>query len=415
MSHARLDAIFSGEDSLQVIHNRLCIDGTPIVDLLESDKPHYLYSKQMIQERIQVLRAALPSDIHLHYAVKANPMPDLVAYIAPFVDGLDVASGQELSLVSPFCQPEQVSFAGPAKQLDELHLAIEQGVVINVESPTELARIHTIAETLGKKALIAFRVNPDFELKQAGMQMSGGAKPFGIDAETIVDVAKTINESVVTLVGLHIFAGSQNLSADALITAHEQTFLLAQRLVNELDAIGFGDSLRHVNIGGGFGIPYFPKQPALDITPVCAALTLRLSERTGRFSELSIVMELGRYIVGEAGLYVCQVTDYKHSRGVDYLMVNGGMHHHLANSGNFGQVIRKNYPVLLADNVLGDELHPYEIAGPLCTPLDIVAAKVHLPKANIGDAVVVLQSGAYGYTASPLAFLSHPEPIERLV
>lgn len=408
MSHARFDTI-------EVANNQLCINAKPICSYLISEQPHYLYSKQQIAARIAQLRSSLPSEVRLNYAIKANPMPALLEFVTPLVDGLDVASAGEMNLALTKTQAERISFAGPAKQIAELEAAVLAGITVNVESPLELERLSQIAAEKGLRANVALRVNPDFELKQSGMQMAGGAKPFGIDAEVIPDLLQTIDSRHIALKGLHIFSGSQNLSHEALISSHRQTFELAQQLIDAAVKLGKDQDLVHVNIGGGFGIPYFANQQSLDLAPVAAELQQRLDERLGKFSQLAIVLELGRYIVGEAGYYLCQITDIKTSRGTTYLMVNGGLHHHLSNSGNFGQVIRKNYPTLLANKVDAKQKQTYEIAGPLCTPLDIVAAKIELPQAEVGDWVVVLQSGAYGFTASPQAFLGHPAPVERLI
>lgn len=397
--------------------NRLTLNGTPLSDYLSgSSQPHYVYSRDQICNTVCELRAQLPSDIKLHYAIKANPMAPLVDFMATQVDGLDVASAGELDIaLAAAVAPQHISFAGPAKQIFELDAALEAGVVINVESSTELARIQQLAQDKGRKALVALRVNPDFELKQSGMQMAGGAKPFGIDAEQIPLILDQLDPALVDLCGLHIFAGSQNLDADAIVETHRQTFALAEQLLNVIAARGLATKLRHINIGGGFGIPYFAGQPRLAIAPVGESLQQLMAARSGVFGQLDIVLELGRYLVGEAGYYVCQITDIKQSRGKTFYMVNGGLHHHLANSGNFGQVIRKNYPVVLADKLDQGDTQVVDVAGPLCTPLDVVAAKIALPKAVIGDYVVVLQSGAYGYSASPLGFLGHQAPKQLLI
>ncbi len=257
---------------------------------------------------------------------------------------------------------------------------------------------------------MAIRVNPDFELKTSGMKMGGGPKQFGIDAEAVPGILDALDVDHIEFRGFHIFAGSQNLQAEALIEAHDKTFELAARLANSCSM-----PVAKVNIGGGLGIPYFPGEPRLQLDAVAANLAVLMAGRGPELAQAEIVMELGRYLVGEAGYYICQVTDIKESRGQRYLMTDGGLHHHLSNSGNFGQVIRKNYPVVLADNIAAEHTDNVEIAGPLCTPLDIVAQRVDLPAAAVGDYVVVLQSGAYGATASPQGFLSHPTVRELLL
>jgi diaminopimelate decarboxylase len=304
---------------------------------------------------------------------------------------------------------DDISFAGPGKTDVELKAAIAAQIVLNVESENELERINTIAKVLGLTPDIALRVNPDFELKGSGMKMSGGPKQFGIDAEKLPELLSRLDKFAVNFVGFHIFSGSQNLSSESLIDAHNATFALAEQLSQHVKS-----DYRMINIGGGFGIPYFPGDKPLDLQPVADNLQ-RLIEAYPQFNDKEIIIELGRYLVGEAGIYVSKVIDKKESRGQTFLMTDGGLHHHLPNSGNFGQVIRKNYPVCISQNNAIEAFEEVTIVGPLCTPLDTLANKMILPKAEIGDLVVILQSGAYGKSASPEHFLSHPSVKEILL
>jgi diaminopimelate decarboxylase len=242
------------------------------------------------------------------------------------------------------------------------------------------------------------------------MRMSGGAKPFGVDAEQVPEMLNRLGELPLQFVGFHIFSGSQNLSAEALFEAQEKTIDLAIEL-----ALAAPAPVTKLNIGGGFGIPYFPGDRRLDIAAVGEGLKTLLPRAKAALPEAEVVIELGRYLVGEAGIYVARVVDRKASRGEVFLITDGGLHHHLAASGNFGQVIRKNYPVAIGNKMLEKEVEEASVVGCLCTPLDILGNKVLLPRAEPGDLVVVFQSGAYGLTASPTAFLSHPAPAEVLV
>jgi diaminopimelate decarboxylase len=373
--------------------------------------PFYAYDRDAMSRRVRELRETLPEGISIHYAMKANPMPAVVDHMAAQVDGLDVASLGELRVALDTGTPAaEISFAGPGKGDDELRGAIAAGVTLNLESAGELERALRIGETVGVAPRLAVRVNPDFELKSSGMKMSGGPKPFGIDAEQVPAVLRRIGESGAHFRGLHIFSGSQNLRPESLVEAQDATFELAYRLVG--DAPG---PLEMLNIGGGFGIPYFPGEQRLDLAPVADNLAQRLSECRGRLGGVEVVIELGRYLVAEAGVYVCRVVDRKVSRGVTYLVTDGGLHHHLAASGNFGQVIRKNYPVVAAHRVHGGPRETVSVVGPLCTPLDILGDRVELGCADVGDLVAVLQSGAYGFSASPHLFLGHPAPLQILV
>lgn len=373
--------------------------------------PFYVYDRKLISQRVAYLRESFPKDLHLHYAIKANPMPALVQHMASLVDGFDLASAGEMQIALDTPMPAgKISFAGPGKRPQELSAAIAAGIVINMESNTEMDRITDIAQQSGIRPKVAIRVNPDFELKSSGMKMGGGSKQFGVDAELVPAMLKELKQRDLEFYGFHIFSGSQNLKAEAIIDAHDKTFELATRLAEHAPS-----AIKLLNIGGGLGIPYFPGDQRIELTPIADNLNRLLPEVKARLCEAEIVTELGRFLVAEAGLYVCRISDRKISRGEVFLITDGGMHHHLAASGNFGQFIRKNYPVVIANKVQGKEREVASIVGPLCTPLDVLASKIELAKAEIGDLVAVYQSGAYGFSASPSAFLSHPSASEVLV
>lgn len=394
-------------------HNELYIGGLPLSRLAAQMAltPFYAYDRQLIAQRIAELRRLLPAGVQLHYALKANPMPALVDFIAPLVDGFDVASHQEMLVAINSGQPaSEISFAGPGKTRREIEAAVAAGIVINAESFAQVEQVTLAGVALGVTPRVAIRLNPAFELKSSGMRMTGGAKPFGIDTEQFPELIERMRDLDLEPEGLHLFAGSQNLNPAAICEAQQATINLACELIER-----FALKLRFINIGGGFGIPYFPGESPLELSGITDQLH-RLQRQTQQVSpETALVLELGRYLVGEAGIYVCRVLERKTSRGTVYLITDGGLHHHLANSGNFGQVLRKNYPVLIGNRVAGEEQETVTIVGPLCTPLDILAEKVVLPKAQPGDWVVVRQSGAYGLTASPQQFLSHPSATEVLI
>lgn len=397
----------------EVINNCLQVGGLPITQLAErvGTTPFYAYDRQAITKRIEHLRSHLPNDIQLHYAIKANPMPAVVQHLASLVDGFDVAShGEMKTALDTSMSPKKISFAGPGKSDMELRSAAAAEIVINLESEGEMDRLHAISIPLGLKPRVAIRVNPDFELKTSGMKMGGGPKQFGVDAERVPAMLRRLKELNLEFVGFHIFSGSQNLRPESIMEAQEKTLVLAYDLAKHAPA-----PVRLLNIGGGFGIPYFPGDPHLDLTPIGVNLRRLLPIANRHLPEAEIVIELGRYIIGEAGVYVCRVIERKVSRGEVFLITDGGLHHHLAASGNFGQVVRKNYPVLIGNKANSEERETVSVVGPLCTPLDLLANKMELAKADPGDLVVIFQSGAYGLTASPTAFLSHPEPSEILV
>ncbi|WP_341676064.1 pyridoxal-dependent decarboxylase, exosortase A system-associated [Niveibacterium sp. SC-1] len=391
----------------------LIVGGLPLSRLAAQvgQTPFYAYDRKLLAARVQALRGALPGSIKLHYAMKANPMPALVSFMAGQVDGLDVASGRELRVaLDAGMDPAEISFAGPGKSVVELEQAVAAGVLLNVESAREVRLLADISQRTGWAARVAVRINPDFDLKSSGMKMGGGPKQFGVDAESVPELLVEIGRLGLAFEGFHLYAGSQNLRAEAIVEAQQKSYALCLRLAEHAP-----HPVRTLNLGGGFGIPYFPGDTPLDLAPIGANLAALAEQASRELPDAAITIELGRYLVGEAGVYVCRVLDRKVSRGHVFLVTDGGLHHHLAASGNFGQVIRKNYPVLIGNRMDATQLESASVVGPLCTPLDLLGDKMELPAAEPGDLVVILQSGAYGYTASPRDFLSHPAPVEVLV
>lgn len=391
----------------------LLVGGIPLERLVDrvGQTPFYAYDRQLLTRRVAELRAALPASIKLHYAMKANPMPAVVSHMARLVDGIDVASGGELRVaLDSGADPHEISFAGPGKRHAELRQAVAAGILINIESFREVAELAAIRQATGLPARVAVRVNPDFELKGSGMKMGGGPKQFGVDAEQVPELLAEIGKAGLAFEGFHLFAGSQNLRPEAIVEAQRKCFELALRLAESAPA-----PVKFLNLGGGFGIPYFPGEQHLDLSSIGANLAAIAAEAGKKMPHAQIVIELGRYLVGEAGIYVTKVLDRKVSRGHVFLVVDGGLHHHLSASGNFGQVIRKNYPVTIGNRMDQPAAESVSVVGPLCTPLDLLADKMNLAHAEPGDLVVIFQSGAYGATASPRGFLSQPDLLEVLV
>ena len=373
--------------------------------------PFYAYDRSSLRMRVASLRDTLPAGIKLHYAMKANPMPAVVGFMAGLVDGIDVASAGELKVaLDAGAIPQEISFAGPGKRKAELRQALASRVLINIESPREVVELAALSAELGLAARVAVRVNPDFELKGSGMKMGGGPKQFGVDVEQMPDLLAEIKVAGLAFEGFHLFAGSQNLRPESICESQQKSYELALRLAEYAPA-----PVRFLNLGGGFGIPYFPGEKRLDLQPIADNLEGLLARAKREMPQAAFVIELGRYLVAEAGLYVTRIVDRKISRGQIFLVTDGGLNHHLSASGNFGQVVRKNYPVTIGNKVDGVETEQVSVVGPLCTPLDLLADRMHLPIAQVDDLVVVFQSGAYGASASPQAFLGHAPCPEVLV
>ena len=397
----------------QAIDGELVIGGKPVSDWAEQAgrTPLFVYSQTRIKQRFADLREAMPDRLKINYAIKANSFAPLLSFVSNLADGLDIASGGELEMVrATGFDLSRVSFAGPGKRDVELEAAITAGVTLNLESEAEAGRAIAIAERLGRTPSLAVRVNPDFELKGSGMKMGGGAKPFGIDAERVPALIGKIVDAGCNFRGLHIFTGSQALSAEAVIDMQAKVLDCADRLAREADV-----SLPKLNMGGGFGIPYFPGDEPLDVHAVGQALEAQFAALPDTLADAELFIELGRYLVGEAGVYLTRIVDRKVSYGETYLVTDGGLHHQLAASGNFGTVVRRNYPVAIASRFDVQPEEKANVVGCLCTPLDRLADKAHLPRAEVGDLIAVFCAGAYGASASPSAFLGQGPAIEMLV
>lgn len=369
----------------------------------ELGTPAFVYDFTLVERRIAALRAAMPAALDIHFAIKANPYPPLLEAIAPLVDGLDVASAGELAKALAVKPAAAISFAGPGKRDAELEDAIRAGATINLESEGEASRALAIGDRLGIVPRLAVRVNPSFELKGSGMKMGGRPSPFGIDADRVPALVRSLIGAGADWRGFHIFAGSQALDSNAIIETQRATLQLAGELAERAGAVP-----PLVNLGGGLGVPYFAGDAPVDIDRIGAALALPSGDT--RYA-----IELGRWLVAECGVYLARVTDRKESGGETFLIVDGGLHHQLAATGNFGTVVRRNYPVALARAVGGDPVETVSIVGPLCTPLDRLADRIAFPRAGIGDVIAIFLAGAYGASASPERFLGHPQAAEILV
>ena len=399
-----IPAAFVAEDG------QLLMGGISAADLVAEagGTPLFAYDKAVAGRQVARFRAAMPDGIALHYAVKANPYAPLLTFLAMHVDGFDVASAGELGKVAHLGLP--ISFAGPGKRDQELETAIRAGVTINLESEGEADRALAICSREGLTARLAVRVNPPFALKGAGMKMGGLASPFGVDHDRAAALVRKFIAEGADWRGLHIFAGSQVLDPGALIEAQRETVALAAQISAEA-----GVAPPEVNLGGGFGIPYFAGDSDLDVEQVGSALAETLRSAPDILSDTKFAIELGRWLVGESGVYLTRIVDRKESGGRSFLVTDGGLHHMLAASGNFGQLLRRNYPIAIANRFGAESEEEVTITGCLCTPLDLLADQVRLPRAEVGDLVAIFCAGAYGLSASPQAFLGPPAAREILV
>jgi len=372
-----------------------------MVVALAPSTPAFVYDFSIVRDKVGALRAALPPGVGIHYAMKANPLPDFVAAMVPLVDGIDIASGGELA-VARAAGAQHISFAGPGKRDAELEAAIAAGVTINLESTGEADRALAAANRMGVTPRLAVRVNPDFALKGSGMKMGGGPAPFGVDAERAAALVRRLIAAGADWRGFHIFAGSQALDSAAIAATQEATMALAGRLTDDV-----GASPPLINLGGGFGIPYFAGEQPVDLAMIGARLGATIERRAASLATSRFAVELGRWLVGECGVYLTRVIDRKDSRGEVFLVTDGGLHHQLAASGNFGTVVRRNYPIAVASRFDAQTAEVVSVVGCLCTPLDRLGDHVSLPRADVGDVIALFMAGAYGASASPAGFLGH--------
>lgn len=377
--------------------------------------PLFIYSGDMLDRKWTLLRKTLPNRFLIYYSVKANPNRAILKHFLRKGCGLEIASGGEFQqAMAAGCSPENIVFAGPGKTEAELELVLASRVgEIHAESPLEIERIAEISRRLAVRAYVALRVNPSGEAQGGAMRMGGRSTPFGIDEEALdLVLDRVLSDPAIEFRGIHLFTGTQILDYSVLLTQYRKGLEIAHRVANRLQG-----PLHTVDFGGGLGIPYFPGEQELDMEGLRDGLVKLLTEFTDEafLAETQFIVEPGRYLVAEAGVYVARVNDIKVSRGKKYLVLDGGMNHHLAASGNLGQVIKRNFPMAILNRLDSKAQDAVDIVGPLCTPLDTLARDVWLPLCEPGDLVGVFQSGAYARTASPLSFLSHPTPPEVLV
>jgi len=394
----------------------LLVGGSQISEIVDAyPTPLFIYDSGVLERKWQLLRNALPPEFHIYYSVKANPNRAILKFFLERGSGLEIASaGEFCQAVQAGCPPEKIVFAGPGKSEAELELVLKNQIgEVHIESLLEGERIGAISRREGLQAKVAVRVNPAAEAQGGAMRMGGKPAPFGIDEEKLDEVLeRLLSEPGLKVQGVHLFAGTQILDYRILISQYRKGLQIAKRVAKQLR-----ESPMTMDFGGGLGVPYFAGETELDMDGFRRELTELMREIKAEplFEATRFIVEPGRYLVGEAGIYVTRITDIKVSRGKTFLIADGGMNHHLAASGNLGQVIKRNFPLALLNRIDSAEQGKADVVGPLCTPLDVLGRDVQLPAAEIGDLIGVFQSGAYARSASPMSFLSRPAPAEVLI
>ena len=393
--------------------NSLVLGGVPVQQLVESyGTPMFVYDRSVLDQKYEALRSALPKRFSIYYSIKANPCHAVVKHFLSRGCGIEIASvGEFQKALDAGCPPARILFAGPGKSEAELETVLSLGIgEIHMESLTEAKRIAAICRRLGRSARVAIRINPAGEAEGGAMRMGGRPAPFGMDEEILDQVLDAVlAESSLELCGIHLFTGTQILDAAILLGQYRHGLGLARRVAARL-----GHPLKTLDFGGGLGVPYFPHEQELNLAALKQGLETLCAEidADSSFAGTQFLVEPGRFLASEAGVYITTINDIKTSRGKKFLVVDGGMNHHLAASGNLGQTIKRNYPIAVLNKLVAPANETVDIVGPLCTPLDTLARGILLPRAEIGDIVGIFQSGAYGLSASPLGFLSHPVPPE---
>ncbi len=377
--------------------------------------PLFVYDRATLVRQWQALRDTLPPPFEICYSVKANPNQAILRVFIERDCGLEIASSGELcQALAAGCPAERILFAGPGKTEAELAAALHHEIgEIHVESLREARRISEIARQRQQPARISLRINPSAECAGASMRMGGRAAPFGIDEDQLDEVVAALaDDRWLDIAGLHLFVGTQILDYQMLLAQYRAGLDVARRLSALLRR-----PLETIDFGGGWGVPYFAHEQRLDLNRLHEGLAELAAQiaNDAALSQARLIVEPGRFLAAEAGIYVCRVTDVKRSRGKTFVIADGGMHHHLAASGNLGQTIKRNFPVAVLNKLDGRGTEEADVVGPLCTPLDVLARGTLLATVEPGDLIGVFQSGAYARTSSPLGFLSRQSPPEVFV
>jgi diaminopimelate decarboxylase len=376
--------------------------------------PLYVYDERVLLDQFRRLRSALSPAIDIYYSVKANPHPSIIRVFVAQGAGCEIASGGEYVLARRAgVAPERIFFAGPGKGQEELEFVVAQGIgQIHLESFDEIKLLNEVSQHLGAHVDVAVRINPR-TASGGGLLMGGQATAFGFEPEALDDVLRTLSGCPnLRLRGVHLYTGTQILDAQALLGHWKHAIEIAA-----MTADLTGEPVSTVDLGGGLGIPYFAHESELDLEALglgaTALIDAALADR--RLTNAHFVVEPGRFLAGPSGLYISRVRSVKQCRGSTFVVLDGGMNHNLAASGNLGQVIRRDYPIVNLSRRNGSAEATVVVVGPLCTPIDTLGRRVTMPSPKTGDLIGILQSGAYGLTASPVRFLSHPTPAEVMV
>ena len=393
--------------------NDLYIGNIAVTQLVEKyGEPLYAYDLEVIQKQYERLRAALPDQIEVFYSMKANPNVSIVAFLQNLCQGAEVSSLRELYVAREAkFSPDRILFVGPSKSEEEITEAIRQELFcLVVESSQELLLADKIAKVEGKVVNVAVRINPAFDAAGSKLKMGGSARQFGIDEEGIEPVLRLATElHNVRLVGIHVYLGTRILNQEVAWKNTKYVLDLGKRLKQET-----GVPLKVIDFGGGLGVPYFTGETDLDLEEFGRSFREYFSDYYDPSEQMRFVLEAGRFLVAESGVYVTRARYAKESRGQQFVLVSGGMNHHQATT-SIGTLVKNHFPMEVLNKMNWPKDRQVQVCGPLCTPSDVLGKSVFMPEVEPGDLIGLLKSGAYGLTASPVNFLSHAHPAEVMV
>ena len=379
--------------------------------------PLYVYDAGVVRARAAALRAALPDQVDIAFAVKANSSPALLAALCAAGLGADVASGGELrAVLRAGFGPSDVVFTGPGKTDAELEAALRAAVgALTIESLDELDVVISMAALAqpGQALMLRLATGGDGEGRPI-IGASGNVK-FGLtDAEAVEALGRLRAATVLPpagpfrLRGFHAFGASNVLDAAILVQGAAELARRAERI-----AAPFGLEVELLDAGGGLGIPYAVADGALDVRALGEGLALELASWAARagLRRARLLLEPGRWLTGPAGAYLCRVIRTKERGGRHVAISDGGIHHLLR-----PRLVGQDHRVVAVGAAAGRPLDAQvDLVGPLCTGIDILASAVAAPLPRAGDLYAVLDAGAYGYSESMPLFLSHPVPAEVVV
>jgi len=399
---------FSADES-----GRLTIGGYSCDELVAEagGTPLFVYDNNIVGAQVARFKGAMADGIGLYYSVTANPYEPLLEFLGRYVDGFRIVSRGELArLQDAKLDGIPINFAGPGKLDVELEAAVRAGATISVESEGEACRAIRAGGAVGVRPRIAVRVTPPFAIEGGAVSIGSRPSPFGVDAERVPLVVHGLLEADVDWRGLHMFAGSQCLDAEALAEVHRITVAQAGDIA---EAVGL--PIPELNLGSGFDIACRPGDEPLDIDHVAHALNHTLCNAPSLLATTRFTIELGRWLVGESGVYLTRVVDRTESCGQTFLTTDGGGHHLIGATGSLGERGMSNFPIAVANRFGAPPEEDVTVTGCLCTPYDVLGDDVSLPRAEEGDLIAVFCAGAYGLSASPQAWESRPLAREILV